>query len=171
MVKKKKNNHGELLLSKVCFRKLAREWDAESVEPSALIWAKWGRKLAPRCETKKGWGEPLRRRQHLRKEPWGHFVILRYKTSPGDLQEKASLMLSSKFNRSSLYTVYFFFLNFISKLLPFERKSVKGSEMVIPPLSFVWNRKTIQTEVGFRQSGGKLETLERDTSSPQEEEK
>lgn len=108
-LKKKKNNHGELLLSKVCFRKLAREWDAESVEPSALIWAEWGRKLAPRCETKKGWGEPLRRRQHLRKEPWGHFVILRYKTSPGDLQEKASLMLSSKFNRSSLYTVYFFF--------------------------------------------------------------
>lgn len=46
-----------------------------------------------------------------------------------------------------------------SKLLPLERKSVKGSEMVIPPLSFVLNRKTIQTEVGFRQSGGKLRPL------------
>lgn len=50
--KKKKKNHQELL-SKVCFRKLDHEWDAECVEPSELIWAKWGRKLAPRCETKR----------------------------------------------------------------------------------------------------------------------
>lgn len=33
--------------------------------------------------------------------------------------------------------------------------------MVIPPLSFVWNRKTIQTEVGFRLSGGKPRLLKR----------
>lgn len=123
----------------------------------------------------KGWREPLRRRQHLRKEPWGHFVSLRYEISPEGLQEKASLtadaelwiqpqlllysLLFQKKNKSkSSHAVVF---KEIPQLLPLERQSVKGSEMVILPLSFVWNRKTIQTEVGLRQSEGKLRPLKR----------
>lgn len=117
----------------------------------------------------KGWGEPLRRRQHLRKEPWGHFVSPRYQTSPEDLQEKrphSLLMLQPQIlllqkNKSSRSSSSAFSPKNPPICCHLKDRSVKGSEMVIPPLSFVWNRKTIQTEVGFRQSGGKLRPLKR----------
>lgn len=62
------------------------EW--ESVEPSELIWAKWGRKLAPRCETKR-LRRAIKRTSTSQKEA-PRTLTLCYKIGPKDLQEKAS---------------------------------------------------------------------------------
>lgn len=102
-----KNSHWELV-SKVCFRKLDHEWDAESVEPSELIWAKWGRKLAPRCETK-------RLRRAIKKTSTSQKGALRtlcytplqnQPRRPAGKRPHSLLMLNSKFNHGSFYTVY-----------------------------------------------------------------
>lgn len=98
-----KNNHWELL-SKVCFKEPDHEWDAESVEPGELIWAKWGRKLAPTCETK-------RLRRAIKKTSTSQKRALRTLCYPplqnqprgpaGKGLAHSVLMLSSIFNHSS----------------------------------------------------------------------
>lgn len=124
---------------------------------------------------KKGWGGPLRGRQHLTEEPRGHFVILRYRFSPADLKEsaasldadakllmQAALLTTSAISKNKyqkkkkkIEKCFCTFFLWISKQALLEKEAVVMTEMLIPPLSFVGNRKkAMQTEVAFWQPGG-----------------
>lgn len=148
-------------------------------------------KVGTKMWSKKGWGGPLRRRQHLREEPRGHFVILRYRFSPADLKERAAslaadakllmqtvLVLTLAIRRNKTTWNWKVFCVFFP--LKFQAvstwKKICGDDWNGNPTSVfcLEQKKAMQTEVAFRQWGGgrgRRGDSSKIASSLQEEEK